>query len=51
LLGLIAMDWRLGIRHSPFWFVTVTTVIIHVGFFTFTKTEWWASLVRWFASL
>jgi hypothetical protein len=51
LLGLIAMDWRLGIRRSPFWLVTGTTVIIHVGFFTFTKTEGWSSIVRWFASI
>ncbi len=51
LLGLIAADWRLGIRRSPFWLVTVTTVIIHTGFFTFTKTEWWMALVLWFADL
>lgn len=51
LLALIAMDWRAGIRRSPFWLVTVTTVIIHVGFFTFAKTEEWMALVRWFAGL
>ena len=51
LLGLIAMDWRLGIRWSPFWLVTVTTLIIHVGFFTFTMTDWWMALVKWFADL
>ncbi|MHC5115241.1 MAG: hypothetical protein ACYTGP_12525 [Planctomycetota bacterium] len=51
LLGLICMDWRLGIRRSPFWLVTVTTAIIHVGLFTFTKTDWWMSLVQWFAGL
>ncbi len=51
LLGLIAMDWRLGIRVSPFWLVTVTLLIIHVGFFTFTKTDGWMAMVRWFADL
>lgn len=51
LLALIANDWRLGIKRSPFWLVTVTTAIIHVGFFTFTKTDWWMSLVQWFADL
>jgi len=51
LSGLIAMDWRLGIKRSPFWLVTVTTLIIHVGFFTFTMSDWWMALVRWFASL
>jgi len=51
LLGLIAMDWRLGIKRSPFWLVTGTTVVIHVGFFTFTKTGWWMALVQCFADL
>lgn len=51
LFGLIAMDWRLGIRWSPFWLVTVTTLIIHVGFFTFTMSGWWMEFVQWFAGL
>ena len=51
LLGLIAMDWRRGIKCSPFWLVTVTTLFIHIGFFTFTKSEWWMALVLWFAGL
>ncbi len=51
LLGLIANDWRLGIRRSPFWLVTITTVIMTIGFFTFTKSEWWMSLVQWYADL
>lgn len=51
LLALIAMDWRLGIRRSPFWLVTTTTLILHVGFFTFTKTAGWRDLVEWFAGL
>ncbi len=51
LLVLIALDWRAGIRRSPYWLVTVTTTIIHVGFFTFTKSDWWMAAVRWFADL
>lgn len=51
LLSLIAIDRRLGIRWSPYWLVTATTLIIHVGFFTFTMTDWWMALVRWFADL
>jgi len=51
LLGLIAMDWRRGIKCSPFWLVTVTTVLIHLGFFTFAKSDWWTAGVLWFAGL
>jgi hypothetical protein len=51
LLALIANDWRMGIRRSPFWLVTITTVVMHIGFFTFTKAEWWMSFVQWFADL
>jgi hypothetical protein len=51
LLGLIAVDWRLGIRRSPFWLVTVTTLIMYIGFFTFAKSDWWMSFVRWSATL
>lgn len=51
LLALIAMDWRRGIKRSPFWLVTATTAIIHIGFFTFAKTDWWTSLVQRFAGL
>jgi len=51
LLALIANDWRLGIKRSPFWLVTITTLIIHIGFFTFTKSDWWMSLVQWYAGL
>lgn len=50
LLGLIALDWRLGIKRSPFWLVAITTVITHIGFFTFTKTDWWTSFVDWYAA-
>ena len=51
LLGLIAADWRRGIRCSPFWLVTVTTLVLHVGLFTFALTDGWASLVSGFAAL
>jgi hypothetical protein len=49
LLGLIAVDWRLGIRRSPFWLVTITTLITYIGFFTFAKSDWWMSFVLWSA--
>ncbi|MHC5003333.1 MAG: hypothetical protein ACYTJ0_09430 [Planctomycetota bacterium] len=51
VLGLTAMDWRLGIRRSPFWIAVITIGLIHVGLFTFTKTDWWMALVLWFRDL
>ena len=51
LLALIANDWRLGIKRSPFWLVTITTLIMHIGFFTFSWTDWWMAFVRWYANL
>ena len=51
LLALIANDWRLGIGRSPFWLVAITTLIMHIGFFTFTKTDWWMSFVLWYAGV
>jgi hypothetical protein len=51
LLALIANDWRIGIRRSPFWLVTITTVIMTIGFFTFTRSGWWMSFVQWYADL
>jgi hypothetical protein len=49
LLGLIAVDWRLGMRRSPFWLVTITTLISYIGYFTFAKSDWWMSFVLWTA--
>jgi len=51
LLALIVADWRKGLRWSPYWVVTVVTVIMHVGYFTFTKTQGWTEFIRWFMSL
>jgi hypothetical protein len=51
LLALIANDWRLGIGQSPFWLVAITTLITHIGFFTFAKTDWWTSFVLWYAGV
>ena len=51
LLALIANDWRIGIRRSPFWPVTITTVVMHVGFYTFTKANWWMSFVQGYVDL
>jgi hypothetical protein len=51
LVALIGNDWRIGIRRSPFWLVTITTVIMTIGFFTFTKSDWWMSFVQWYAGI
>ena len=51
LVALIANDWRLGIGRSPFWLVAITTLTAHIGFFTFTKTDWWMPFVLWYAGV
>ena len=43
------MDRRRGGRSSPFWLVTITTVLIHVGFFTFAGSDRWMVPVPPFA--
>ena len=49
LLGLIALDWRRGIRCSPFWFVTIVIAMLHLGYWTFGRSDWWVAFVQWFA--
>jgi len=51
LLGLIALDWRKGMRRSPYWVVTVALGVLHVGYFTFARSEAWVAFCRWFADL
>ena len=51
LLTLVVADWRKGLKWSPYWVVTVVTVIMHVGYFTFSKTQGWIEFIRWFMSL
>ncbi len=51
LLALIALDWRLGVKRSPFWVVTVLIGIMHVGYWTFAKTDGWLAFIQWFADL
>lgn len=51
LLLLIALDWRAGLRRSPFWVVTIAIGIMHVGYFTFAKSEGWFDFVQGFANL
>ena len=51
LLALIAMDWRMGIRRSPFWVVTVLIGAMNLGYWTYGKTDAWLAFCRWFAAL
>jgi hypothetical protein len=51
LLILIAADWRRGVRRSPFWVVTILIGLMHVAYWTFTKTEAWLAFYQWFADL
>jgi hypothetical protein len=51
LLALIAMDWRMGIKRSPFWVVTVLIGIMHIGYWTYGRTAGWVTFVEWFAAL
>lgn len=52
LLGLfIANDRRLGFKRSPFWVVTVILSIMHLGFWTFARTDAWIAFCQWYANL
>ena len=51
LLALIAMDWRKGIKRSPFWVVTILIGIMHIGYWTFAKTDGWLAFCQWFTDL
>lgn len=51
LFVLIAVDWRNGIRRSPYWVVTVLIAVMNVGYWTFTKTEGWLAFCRWYGDL
>lgn len=51
LLALIAMDWRRGMKRSPFWVVTILISVMHLGYWTFAKTDGWLTFCQWFADL
>jgi len=51
LLILIAADWRIGLKRSPYWVVTIVLSVIHLGYWTFAKTEGWYSFCQWYADL
>ncbi len=51
LLALIAVDWRMGAKRSPFWVVTVLIGVMHLGYWTFGTTGSWFAFVQWYAGL
>ena len=51
LLVLIAMDWRRGVKRSPFWVVTLVLGVMHLGYWTFAKTDGWLAFCQWYADL
>jgi len=51
LLVLIAADWRMGVKRSPFWVVTILISVMHLGYWTFAKTDGWLVFCQWFADL
>jgi len=51
LLALIAIDWRMGIKRSPFWVVTALIGIMHIGYWTYGQTSTWFAFCQWYADL
>ena len=51
LLVLIALDWRRGMKCSPFWVVTVLIGVMTLGFWTFASGDAWMAFCRWFAGM
>ena len=52
LLGaLIANDWRLGLRRSPFLVVTVMIALMYVSHLAIVRTDIWLAYCEWFRSL
>ena len=51
LLTVIAIDWRRGMKVSPYWVVTACIAVMHIGYFTFAKTSAWAAFIQWYADL
>ena len=50
-LVLIAADWRMGLKRSPYWIVTIVLSVMHLGYWTFAKTGGWHSFCQWYADL
>ena len=51
LLVLIAADWQLGVKRSVFWVATLVLSVMHLGYWTFAKTDGWLAFCQWYADL
>jgi hypothetical protein len=45
------MDWRMGLKRSPFWVVTALIGVMHIGYWSYGRTEEWLAFCKWFADL
>jgi hypothetical protein len=51
LLILIAADWRMGLKRSPYWVVLIALSVMHLGYWTFARTDGWFAFCQWYADL
>jgi hypothetical protein len=51
LLVLIAIDWCMGVKRSAYWVVTIVLSVMHLGYWTYAKTDGWLTYCQWFADL
>ena len=49
LVALIANDWRLGVRRSPFWVVTVLIGVLYFCYRVVAPMEAWIGYCDWLA--
>lgn len=48
---LIRRDAALGVTPSPYWLPFGLNLLLLVGYFSFTKTQWWSAMIHGFAGI
>ncbi len=51
LIILITLDWKKGIKISPYWIVTVLISLVHISYWTITKNSLYLNFCEWFSNL
>ncbi len=51
LAALIANDWRVGVRRSPFWVITALLGAQYAGYAFVAPTNAWIAYCRWLDGL